>query len=1217
MKKPLRCLFVEDSEDDALLALSRLRSGGYDVMWERVETAEAMSAALGRQPWDFVLADYKMPRFSGQAALELLKASGLDLPFIIVSGTIGEDIAVEAMKAGAQDYIMKDRLTRLVPAVEREILDAAVRSERRRTEAALRASEERFRRLFECSYDAIMILEPPAWRFTAGNPAAVKIFGAQNEEQFVSHELWELSPDMQPDGRASAEKSREMIEAALLNGSHFFEWTHRRIGGEEFFADVHLTRMERVGGGAVIQATVRDITERKRATEWAQLARDTLELLNQKEGGQDMIHEILVAVKKTMGFEAVAIRLREGDDFPYYAIEGFPENFAIAERFLCARDHAGKIVRNGKGDPALECMCGNVLCGRIDPALPFFTEGGSFWSNGTTRLLAATKDADRQAHTRNRCNSMGYESVALIPLRAGEKVIGLLQLNDHRLNQFTVQMIHFFEGWGASIGIALSRQQAKEALRLAHERLRRFVDSNIIGIMTADSGGSVIEANDYYLRLLGQTKEELAQGKTNWRSSTPPEWLPVSEQALQELRNRGVCTPYEKEYFRPDGTRVPVYLANAMLPGPGEQFAAFAIDVSDQKQMEAALRREESLFNSLAGSIPDRIYFKDRQSRFIRINASMARRFGLRSPDDAVGKTDFDMFSEEHARQAYGDEQRIMEGGGAIVDQEEKETWPDGHVSWASSTKMPMRDAHGRVTGLVGISRDITERKAAETALRASTEQLAAALDQAHLAHWEKDIATGIYTLNDRFYALYGTTAEREGGYKMSSDVYVREFLLPEDQHIVADDMKSLLAGGVGELQVEHRIRRRDGEYRDMLVRITVVRDATDCIVGTRGVNQDITEHKREEEDLRKLSRIIEQAPLSVVITNLSGAIEYVNPRFCAVTGYTPEEVLGKNPRILKSGVTPPETYCDMWQKLTHSEIWSGGLCNRKKNGELYLETAVIAPVVGKNGLATHYVALKDDITAQRRFAEEIEAKLAKEHEVSEMKSRFISMISHEFRTPLTAAMASADLLHNHLDRLAPEKREELFSRINSSVLRLTEMLDDVLTLNRVDTENNEVRLGSIDLMVFLNDAAEEIRLGDHNAHRFEVCAVGDTTAFVTDTNLLRHIVSNLLSNSVRYSPIGTLVTIRTEADSARVLLSIEDQGIGIPEADRKRVFESFERGSNVGATKGTGLGLNIVKRMTELLSGTIAVDGVEGGGSRFTLLFPRLPVPARRHESS
>jgi signal transduction histidine kinase len=141
----LRVLLVEDSEDDAALALAELRRAGYDPVSERVYSAQALKAALGREEWDLVIADYSMPSFTGLEALNLVRAAGLDLPFVVVSGTIGEDVAVAAMKAGAHDYLIKDRLARLAPAVERELREAAERRERRRVESALRESEDRYR----------------------------------------------------------------------------------------------------------------------------------------------------------------------------------------------------------------------------------------------------------------------------------------------------------------------------------------------------------------------------------------------------------------------------------------------------------------------------------------------------------------------------------------------------------------------------------------------------------------------------------------------------------------------------------------------------------------------------------------------------------------------------------------------------------------------------------------------------------------------------------------------------------------------------------------------------------------------------------------------------------------------------------------------------------------------------------------------------------------
>ena len=182
MTKPLNILIVEDYEEDCLLLLRELRRAGYDPAHEHVETPEAMRSALANREWDIVISDYVLPTFSGLDALAVLRDSGLDLPFIIVSGNIGEDIAVEAMKAGAHDYIIKGNLSRLVPAVERELREAGMRRARRKAEEELRASEEQYHRLFESSLDAIVLMKPRNGPIVLANPAACHLLDMTEDE---------------------------------------------------------------------------------------------------------------------------------------------------------------------------------------------------------------------------------------------------------------------------------------------------------------------------------------------------------------------------------------------------------------------------------------------------------------------------------------------------------------------------------------------------------------------------------------------------------------------------------------------------------------------------------------------------------------------------------------------------------------------------------------------------------------------------------------------------------------------------------------------------------------------------------------------------------------------------------------------------------------------------------------------------------------------------
>ena len=261
MKTALRALIVEDSEFDAQVMISILRKGGYDVAFERVETAEAMLLALAEKTWDIILADYNLPEFNAPAALKLLQISTLDLPFIIVSGGIGEDIAVAAMKAGAHDYLMKGNLNRLAPAVERELREAANRAGQRAAERALLESENRYRLLWQTSPDAVILMDVRS-RIHFANPAVQDIFGYAPEE-VIGQSLTLLQP----------ERLRAMHEAGvaryLQTGLKKLNWRAtetlgRRRDGTEFPVEISFSDME-LNGEKRFVGFVRDITERKRA----------------------------------------------------------------------------------------------------------------------------------------------------------------------------------------------------------------------------------------------------------------------------------------------------------------------------------------------------------------------------------------------------------------------------------------------------------------------------------------------------------------------------------------------------------------------------------------------------------------------------------------------------------------------------------------------------------------------------------------------------------------------------------------------------------------------------------------------------------------------------------------------------------------------------------------------------------------------------------------
>lgn len=258
MAIPLRVLIVEDSEDDSLLFLRELRRGGYDPTHERVDTRDAMRAALDRQAWDAILCDYSMPHFSAPEALSLLQEAGLDLPFIIVSGTIGEDVAVAVMKAGAHDYLLKGNLTRLVPAVERELREAKERAARRQAEDSLRETAETLRAIIEASPLAIIALEPEG-AVRLWNPAAERIFGWSAAE---------VLGGPLPFVRADRQEESQALRQRVLQGEAFSGMEVRRQRKDGSPIDVSLSTAplhDTHGGVTGIVGIVADISERKRA----------------------------------------------------------------------------------------------------------------------------------------------------------------------------------------------------------------------------------------------------------------------------------------------------------------------------------------------------------------------------------------------------------------------------------------------------------------------------------------------------------------------------------------------------------------------------------------------------------------------------------------------------------------------------------------------------------------------------------------------------------------------------------------------------------------------------------------------------------------------------------------------------------------------------------------------------------------------------------------
>ena len=376
-------------------------------------------------------------------------------------------------------------------------------------------------------------------------------------------------------------------------------------------------------------------------------------------------------------------------------------------------------------------------------------------------------------------------------------------------------------------------------------------------------------------------------------------------------------------------------------------------------------------------------------------------------------------------------------------------------------------------------------------------------------------------------------------------------------------------------------------------------------------VFENITDRKLLENELKKLRVAVEQAPAIVVITDPKGDIEYVNPMFTTSTGYTAEEAIGQNPRILKSGLMPDSVYLDMWQTILSGRIWDGELQNKKKNGELYWDQAVISAIRNKEGVITNFVAVKLEITEQKKLLNDLIKAREKAEENDRLKSAFLANISHEIRTPMNGILGFSQLLKE--PHLTGEEQTEYIDLIYRSGERMLNLINDLIDISRIESGETMVQITETPVNVLLRDLDAFFKpQADSKKLRLQiVTALPDNESIiVTDAAKLNQILTNLVQNALKFTLKGG-IDVGYTRQSDMLEFYVSDSGIGIPQDMQLMIFDRFRQVNNTltRTQQGSGLGLSISKAYVAMLGGTIKVESVEGKGSKFSFTLPYKPA--------
>ncbi len=399
---------------------------------------------------------------------------------------------------------------------------------------------------------------------------------------------------------------------------------------------------------------------------------------------------------------------------------------------------------------------------------------------------------------------------------------------------------------------------------------------------------------------------------------------------------------------------------------------------------------------------------------------------------------------------------------------------------------------------------------------------------------------------------------------------------------------------------------------------------------GMVAIFQDITKRKQTEEVLKKLSTAVEQSPASIIITDKNGNIEYVNPEFEHITGYTKHEVIGKNPSILKSGYISAETYTHLWKTITKGKIWRGELQNRKKNGGLYWEFASICPIKNDAGKVTHFIAVKENISLLKFREDELRSAKEMADTANRAKSEFLANMSHEIRTPMNAIIGIGHLLKK--TSLSKEQQEYL-SSLQSSSTNLLGVINDILDFSKIEAGKVDIQSTEFCLNDIVQNISNLITPLAREKNLTLRISMPDTipNTLTGDPLRLGQVLTNLVGNAVKFTDQGeirvSIEILEQKSTQIQLQFTIMDTGIGIAPEQQQRLFQPFTQADSSLTRRygGTGLGLTISRQLVEMMGGKIRVESEPDKGSRFifTAIFglaatnPVTPEPPTRIKPS
>jgi len=740
-------------------------------------------------------------------------------------------------------------------------------------------------------------------------------------------------------------------------------------------------------------------------------------------------------------------------------------------------------------------------------------------------------------------------------------------------------------------------------------KLKNQIDNASEGIFQTSVDVTYINVNNALAKLYGyDSPEEFMHDRNNISEQS---YLNSSQrEAFVSLMERdGYVKGFEYQVKKKDGSIIWFYEdARAIKDDKGDTdyYEGFVVDITQRRQIENERDLTLTRLEKLLDHSDQGVLFENFNSEIEYANNKFCKLFGIPDPKIFLGMICTDL--AEQSKQYFKSPDEFINRINFILENNEIVLndvlyLADGRVFERDYIPIFLEDNEKESYWLY---RDVTERKALEQKIKNEEEKFRLIAE---------NTSDGILLINNKSEIEYVSPSYYHqlgfginDGRPVFDDKDIYNLIHPDDRDELFAQIFDGISQKVDSLKYQYRAKNKDDIYIWREDNTRFIYDNDGNYLKSYVVSRDISERKQFEEEIKLLSKTIEQSPLLVYITDVFGNISYINDNVISVTGYSKSELLGNNPSILKSNLQENFFYNNLWETIKSGHNWTGDFVNRKKNGDLYWQHSLISPILDSKSNITHFVAICEDITAQKKVEKELIDAKQKAEESDKLKTAFLQNISHEIRTPLNGIIGFSNLLN--MGGNTEDDIKEITSLIQSSGQRLIEIVNNIIDISRIETgqisiTNKLFNLNNTmdDLFVKFKSEAEQ-----KNIKLFYKKHKSDSQSNIDcDEDKLNNIFSNLLKNAIKFSETG-FIRFGYYFKKNKLYCYVRDTGLGIPEEKKHHIFQKFVQVdySTSRRFEGAGLGLVICKGYVDKFGGNISYKSKVG---KFTIFNFSIPI--------